>query len=308
MYKRVAALDLGTNTFHLIIAELEANSIKNILIARQKHVKLGEGGINKGIITPEAFARGIAALTEFNSILADYQVEAITAIGTAALRSAENGPEFIREVKDRTGIPIEIIDGDREASLIYQGVKLSDDLIQNTLIMDIGGGSVEFIIANGEQLLWKKSYPIGAAKLMAAFHHSDPITAEDIGHIHAHLDNQLDDLKLKAMEFKVQTLIGSAGAFETFLALSTSTYLREKTVCSTFDLDLLKQAFEEIITSNHQKREEDERIIPVRVDMIVVASVLARYIVSTLAIDTVKVSAYALKEGLLLDTAKRKPV
>lgn len=308
MHTRVAALDLGTNTFHLIIAELENKTIKKVLTARQKHVKLGEGGINKGIITAEAFARGIAALTEFSSILATYQVEVAAAVGTAALRSAKNGPEFIRQVKEQTGIQIEIIDGDREASLIYEGVKQSDDLLQNTLIMDIGGGSVEFIFANREQLLWKKSYPIGAAKLMATFHHSDPIIAEDINHIHAHLDNQLGELKLKAEEFEVKILIGSAGAFETFFALSAATSRAEKIACSTFNKDKLKQVFEEIITSNHQERERNKNIIPVRVDMIVVASVLAQYIIERLAIETVKVSAYALKEGLLINTTNQKPV
>lgn len=303
MSLRVAALDLGTNTFHLVIAEIENNAIKQIFFAEQKHVKLGEGGINKGMITEEAFARGIAALIEFSDKISSHNVQHIAAVGTAALRTAANGKDFIRQVNEKTGIQIEIIDGDQEASLIYAGVKQAVSLTENSLIMDIGGGSVEFLLANADEIFWKKSYPIGAAKLMAAFHQSDPISGNEIKEIHRHLDHILSDLKIKTQNFQPQKLIGSAGAFETFLALTTNETVSNRKNFR-FNLQELNVALNEIIESDHQQRERDKRIIPVRVDMIVVASILTKYIIEMLNINSVEVSTYALKEGLLLSAVQ----
>src|SRR5688572_14741017 len=116
MSVRVAVVDLGTNTFHLLIADVSENFIEEIVYSRQLHVKLGEGGITTGLITDAAFRRGIDALEEFNQIISRYNTQEVRAVGTAALRAAKNGNDFIAEVKERTGIQIEIISGDREAS------------------------------------------------------------------------------------------------------------------------------------------------------------------------------------------------
>ena len=160
--KRIAALDLGTNTFHLLIADVLDNKFEAVK-EEQAHVKLGEGGINSGLIADAPFKRGLDALQHFKSEIQRFSVDAIHATGTAALRSAKNGFAFINQVKTSTGIEIEIIDGDLEASLIYQGVRACVSLAPSALIMDIGGGSVEFIFCNDQTIFWKKSYPIGAA-------------------------------------------------------------------------------------------------------------------------------------------------
>ena len=152
---RVAIIDLGTNTFHLLIAETRGDQ-PEILYKTNVPVKLGEGRINDNIITPAAFERGINCLKDFSLIIADYQVYKISATATSAVRSAENGNEFVNAVNERTGISIETISGDEEAELIYQGVKLSGAITNLSLIMDIGGGSVELILCDTENLIWKK--------------------------------------------------------------------------------------------------------------------------------------------------------
>lgn len=304
MTHRIAALDLGTNTFHLIIADVSDGQIKNIVLAEQKHVKLGEGGITNGSITEAAFQRGLEALFDFSKLILQNSVETIQAVGTAAFRAAHNGPDFIRQVKERTGIQIEMIDGEREASLIYLGVKQAVDLNENSLIMDIGGGSVEFIFANANGIQWKKSYPIGAAKLMALFHHSDPISENNIQAILKHLDATLPELLIVSEKYKPQILIGSAGAFETFAALCQIKFngnLEEVKKSFLFNTSQLNLVITEILNSTHQQRLENPAILSVRTDMIVVASVLTQYIISKLQIKSVKLSAYALKEGLLLE-------
>ena len=303
MSKRIAALDLGTNTFHLLIADVAENQIKSIVHAEQSHVKLGEGGISKGLLSDEAQDRALAALTLFSASIRKFNVDEIRTAGTAALRSAQNTLGFMDKIREKTGLNIDVIDGDREAILIFKGVQQAVNTKGNYLVMDIGGGSVEFIIAAAEAILWKKSYPIGAARLMAVFHHSDPISEAERLAIHQHLDGLLTDLILEARKRGIEQLIGSAGAFETFASLSQfkqgHVLKAEKTY--SFDTAILNGVLEDIINSVHDERAANPLILPVRTDMIVVASILTRYVLQQLKISSVTMTSYALKEGLLVD-------
>lgn len=304
MKRRIAVLDLGTNTFHLMIADVAGNKIEQQVAAENRDAKLGEGGITNGIITDTAFERGLDALRFFQSVIAKHGADEIHATGTAALRSASNGSDFIRKARSETGIDINIIDGTREAELIYKGVRHAVDLAEPALIMDIGGGSVEFIFCDKHEVFYKKSYQIGAARLMALFHHSDPISEADTLAIHQHLDEQLADLKINAHIFKPQILIGSAGAFETFadlIALKFNTPPRSGKINFIFNTDHLYSVINDILKSTHEERVNNEAIIPVRKDMIVVSSILTTYIINELQIPEIVMSAYALKEGLLFD-------
>jgi len=219
MSKRIAVMDLGTNTFHLLIAEGSASDYK-ALVHEHDSVKLGEGGINKGIIQQASYDRGIASMQKFQDDIRKYDIKDVKAIATSALRNASNGQQFIDEVADKTGINIELIDGEQEAEYIYKGVKLAGGLAdQTTLIMDIGGGSVEFIIGNKDQLIWKQSFEIGAARLMDKFHHTDPISPASIEALNLYLGNTLTDLFKATKGTPVNSLIGSSGAFESFAEL-----------------------------------------------------------------------------------------
>lgn len=307
MTKRIAALDLGTNTFHLIIADVSDTGIQQVLLAKQIHVKLGEGGINKGEITNTAFKRGIDALSAFKKHIAENLVDRITAVGTAALRTATNGTAFIKEIKAKTGITIEIIEGDRESELIYKGVKQVIQFSDSSLIMDIGGGSVEFIFCDGDGIKFKKSFPVGAAKLMEMFHHSDPIAENEIWSIRDYLKPTLSELKSAADNHKPKILIGSAGAYETFAALCQleSDGITSSIVKSfNFDMNSLSKVLSDLIRSTHIERATNPAILSVRTDMIVVASILTNELIKTLKIQSVMMSTYALKEGLLIETSK----
>jgi exopolyphosphatase/guanosine-5'-triphosphate,3'-diphosphate pyrophosphatase len=305
MDKRFAVMDLGTNTFHLLIAEGDISNFKEV-VHQHIAVKLGEGGINKAIILPAAFERGINTMKDFSKLITDFNVQRIKAIATSALRNASNGQEFIDRVKTEAGIEIEIINGDREAAFIYAGVKASGLLSdQNSLIVDIGGGSVEFIIGNKGQLIWKQSFEIGAARLMERFHHTDPIQPAAIEALDLYLENSLTDLFEAVKQSPVSHIIGSSGAFETFAELIES----ERT--DTFDLKHIKSynfnetelldVTDRLILSSHTEREGNQLIIPVRVDMIVVASVFTRYVMRKLDIHRVSLCTYSLKEGVLAE-------
>lgn len=296
-------MDLGTNTFHLLIAEGSANNFTDILHLNEG-VKLGEGGINKGIIQPEAFERGIATMKRFRNHIDANSVDEIRAIATSAIRNASNGQEFIREVKEQAYIDIELINGEQEAAYIYEGIKASGVLTaENALIMDIGGGSVEFIIGNNTEVLWKESFEIGAARLMDKFHQTDPIPVTSIKEMSRYLDAKLIDLFGAALKHKPVKIIGSSGAFESFAEVIERTKGRsfdlKKIKSYEFDTDNLLDLIELLIKSNHSLRASIKGIIPVRVDMIVVASLLTIYMMQKMGIPDVSMSTYSLKEGVL---------
>jgi len=298
-------MDLGTNTFHLLIAEGDIHDFREI-VHEHIAVKLGEGGINKGMILPAPFERGLNTMKQFQTQIIKNNTQNIKAIATSALRNASNGKAFIDQVKTEAGIDIEIVDGDREAVFIYSGVKASGLLSsQNSLIMDIGGGSVEFIISNSSQLIWKQSFEIGAARLMERFHHTDPIPSASIEALNLYLENTLPDLFKAVKQIAISHLIGSSGAFETFAELienkRTDSFNLKKIKTYDFDEKELLNITDQIILSTHAERQGNKGIIPVRVDMIVVASLITRYIMQRVEINNVSLCTYSLKEGVLAE-------
>ncbi|WP_259066937.1 exopolyphosphatase [Mucilaginibacter sp. X4EP1] len=298
-------MDLGTNTFHLLIVEADQSGIKEI-VHQQQAVKIGEGGINKGFIQPAAFERGIKAMQHFGELIAANNVHQVRAIATSALRSAANGQAFIDEVKTQTGIAIEIIDGDAEATFIYKGVKADGCLSeQNSLIVDIGGGSVEFIICNKDEMLWKQSFEIGAARLMDKFHRTDPIPPDSINALNLYLEDCLKDLFIAAAKYPIENMIGSSGVFESYAEITEldkdKPFDIKQTKHYSFEPDKLLTLIERIVLSTHQQRLEAKGIIPVRIDMIVVASLLTRFVIEKLEINKVIMSTSSLKEGVLAE-------
>ena len=298
-------MDLGTNTFHLLIADGDIQDSTEV-VHEHIAVKLGEGGINKGLILPEPFERGLRTMKEFKAKIDSHNAQHVRAIATSALRNASNGKEFIDSVKEQTGIGIEIVDGNQEASFIYEGVKAAGLLSgANSLIMDIGGGSVEFIICNNKNLAWKQSFEIGAARLMERFHNTDPIPPASIEALNLYLENTLTDLFDAVNSIEIHNLIGSSGAFETFAELAafkrSDVFDLKKTKNYEFDHNELLTITDELILSSHAKREANLLIIPVRVDMIVVASLITRYVMQKLGITNVALCTYSLKEGVLAE-------
>lgn len=295
---KIAAIDLGTNTFHLIIAEHNEPELR-IIYKTNQPVKLGEDITKNNLIIPTAFERGINCLKEFKTILDQHQVDKIKATATSGVRSAKNGLDFIEVAKNDAGIIIDIIDGDEEAQLIYEGVKWSGAITGKSLIMDIGGGSTEFIICDENELIWKKSYDIGAARLMQTFFKSDPINKVDQNAINNYLSEELKALKFICDEFQPQALIGSAGAFETFAGMLNKELDLKTTSTAQISLTKYQELAENLIHSSHHERAAMEGLIPLRVDMIVMAAMLTNYIVKELTIKEMKLSTYDLKMGVL---------
>ncbi len=304
----LAVIDCGTNTFNLLIVELKNYAYTKIFNTRIP-VKLGEGTINKGLIDTIPFNRGINALTEFKKHLIQFNVAKTLAYATSAIRDAKNGTDFVIKTKLDLGIDITVIDGNREAELIYLGNRVAANINDNlVLIMDIGGGSTEFILANGQQIFWKQSFLLGAARLLERFTISDSITETEIKIIYDYLFNELQPLFIAIKLFPTVELIGSSGAFDSIIEMIHGEYngeplIKEK-ICYDVDISNYNKVASLVIKSNLQQRKEIKGLIPMRFDMIVVSSLLINFILKSLPINKLRVSTYSLKEGALVDFIK----
>ncbi|MCZ8216652.1 MAG: exopolyphosphatase [Cyclobacteriaceae bacterium] len=302
MQERTAIIDLGTNTFHLLIAE-QVKEQYAFIYRERLAVRLGQRGINEGIIQPDAIDRAIRALSSFKTTIDQYDATAIFAFGTSALRNAKNASEVVTAFKEKAGIDVSIISGDREAELIFMGVRsglaLGDDY---SLVMDIGGGSVEFIIGNQKEIVWKQSFEIGAQRLLEMFHHTDPIPAQEIDQLNRYFTTQLSPLFDALDQWKPETLIGSSGTFDT-LSDIYCIKLNLNKGADDIETPLTLQGFYDIYTELLIKNREARMAIPgmieMRVDMIVVACCLINFLLGQYSFKQIRVSTYALKEGIL---------
>lgn len=298
---KIAIIDLGTNTFHLLIVEIKDGKEK--IIHKEKiAVKLGEGGISEGNISKAAEERAVKTMLYFKDKINEEQVEQIFASATSAMRNASNGAEVIKHIYDATGISIKLISGLDEAKFIHQGVKKALEIGPDpALIMDIGGGSVEFIICNNIEVFWMQSFEIGAQRLLDKFHKHDPILPKDIEKLDDFLRKELAELKVKMDIYQPHHLIGSSGTFDTLIDINYQEKGIEKPDDISFSLSLedFDRMFNEIIHKTREERMAIPGMIEMRVDMIVVAVCLIQFLIENNEFMDIKVSTYALKEGLL---------
>jgi exopolyphosphatase/guanosine-5'-triphosphate,3'-diphosphate pyrophosphatase len=303
-HQPTAVIDLGTNTFHLLIAR-KAPAGFTTLYAEQFVARIGKGGISKGIITEEAYQRALHGLHGFKQKLEQYKIPAgrVFATATSAIRNASNGPALVADIETQTGIRVNIISGDEEAQLIYEGVKASLELNEhNSLIMDIGGGSVEYIICNQGGILWKKSFEIGAQRLLDRFMHTDPISVMSVMKLQEYVQEQLISLTNAVHQYAPAVLIGASGAFDTLTEIYNKKQQGFEATGSTsseLPVTAFKEIYELLLTKDNQQRLAIPGMLEMRVDMIVVASCLINLVLENYNISSIRVSAYALKEGLM---------
>lgn len=299
--KRVAIIDMGTNTFHLLIAEVRPSGFS--IVHREKvPVKIGVGGINQGIILHEAIERAVKTMCSFKKTISEAGTATVLAFGTSALRNAKNGAEVIARIESETSIQTRLISGHEEAEFIYQGARAAIALGQApSLIMDIGGGSVEFIIGNQDKILWSRSFEIGGQRLLERFQKHDPILPEEINSLFTYVDSELSPLVEQLKKHQPKTLVGSSGTFDTLSEIYC--FRHDIPVTETpetpFSIKAFDEIYEELLIKDRAARMQIPGMIEMRVDMIVVACCLIKYLLQVHKFDTIRVSSYSLKEGVL---------
>lgn len=297
-----AVIDLGTNTFNLLVFEHAADGIR-VVHSEDVPVFLGKDGIEKGMLADAAIQRGLAALQLLKERASGYGATSCKGFGTSALRSAKNADAIIGPAADM-GIHISIIPGGEEADLILAGVRQAVQFTgKPALVMDIGGGSIEFILATEKALMWKHSFELGVTRLRERIPTSEPITVDEEARIAAHLDDRLEPLYAIIERHEPHLLIGSAGSFDTLAAIVAAT--RDQPLDPTA-LSLPFSAMElDAISDRLLRMDREERLVVPglpehRVDTLPYALIAIERVLSAGAIRDLAWSKYALKEGAAL--------
>jgi exopolyphosphatase/guanosine-5'-triphosphate,3'-diphosphate pyrophosphatase len=300
---RKAVIDLGTNTCNLLVADPAPGGKFRTLYDRKLPVKLGRGGILREVLLPDAIERGIAAFENHAGTIRMYNADEVKVIATSAVRQASNRSEFLSLIKSKFGWDIEIIDGNREAELIFKGVKISLPLeLGKYLILDIGGGSIEFILAENELIVWKKSFKTGIARVLELFDLSDPILPGEIVVIEEWFSKNLKELWKICNEHQPLVIVGSSGAFDTFMDI----YEKEEPdlkirKASELPLEAFSGIHKQLIHSDTDTRSRIKGMDKIRVEMIVVASIFTNFILTKLKIQKLIHTHYGLKEGMMAE-------
>jgi exopolyphosphatase / guanosine-5'-triphosphate,3'-diphosphate pyrophosphatase len=299
---RIGIIDCGTNTFNLLVAEATRDQWHTVF-QNKLSVKLGVGGFEEQKLLPARMNRGLDAFAVHVQCTNNYQCEKVFAFATSAVREASNGAEFVAKAKEMTGVEITVIDGDREAELIWEGVRQSGALdAEPALIMDIGGGSTEFIIATRNEIIWKKSYLLGVSRLFDMVRPSDRMTQEEVKRLHALLEETLTDAKAQAASLRCKRLVGSSGSFDTLLAMHLHQSGQDMHAPEAFN-QLPIAGFPKmhawLMQSSLEERLKHPAIPSIRAEYMPLSSYLVKYILDWPGIRSITHSAYALKEGAI---------
>lgn len=298
-----AVIDLGSNTFNLLIADVKNNQL-NVAVNLEFPVKIGRGGLVDNLITEVAMQRAITALAQFKGYIDRFEITDITALATSAIRNASNGNVLTEKVKELFDINISIIDGIKEAEFIYNGAihsfKLPNDEI---LVMDIGGGSVEFIIGRGNHIIWKQSFDIGAVRLVEMFKPQNPINQIDIENIKLHILKVLQPLQSELLKYPLKTLVGTAGSFETMVdvVIKDLRVIPNSLSKNAFEIPLQEfEVFKEMmVKTTTEQRLKFQGMLDFRAEYIPIASLLIEIIIEMAGIKKLVCSNYSMKEGAL---------
>ena len=299
---KVAILDLGTNIFNLLLSEISGKTCKILKVVKIPSF-IGAGGFSTGKLSEEAMSKSIDALGKIREIIdQEGDVGFIKVFATSAFRDTVNGSEFANNIRDNFGFEVEIISGDREAELIYKGIRESFFVLdENVLMCDIGGGSNELIIADKEKILWKRSFNLGILRLKEQFKPSDPIKEEEVKMVNLYLEQELKPLFEVCKRYLPKLMIGSSGSFDTLREL----LYRENNTNPVRELDMteLGVLHQKLLVSNREERLRMPGMSPVRVDYMVLGSIFIQLVIEKCRISKLYQSSYSLKEGFMAEMA-----
>lgn len=303
----VAAVDIGTNSVHMVIAQVDQLGF-HIITAEKEVVRLGSGMTGFDVLEPEAMERGLAALRRMKQI-ANAHSALVRAVATSAVREAENGQEFVRRAQDEVGIDIRVISGSEEARLIALGVRRSLMLGNDRVLMiDIGGGSTEFTISEGHRTLLSQSLKLGAVRL------TDRFLSEKTGNGHlaklrAYANSTFAPLANDIRRIGFSRVVLSSGTCETLVRASLISDGREPSLSlngKTLSRSGLNGLVDQITECDSVEEISDiPGIDAKRAEIITAGAVLLQEFCRALKIDSCEYSDFALREGVLFDAAEQ---
>jgi len=309
MSELVAALDIGTNSFHLVIAKPVPGGFE--VVTREKDVvRLGHGGGDMKQLSEEAIGRGVKSLARLAEIASSHGAE-VRAVATSAVREAKNRSEFIKQVRKATGIDIEVISGVEEARLIHLGVLNAIGIHdQSMFVCDIGGGSTEVVVGLDDEVMFARSFKLGAVRLTDRFFAGTTLHPSAIPSCRSFIRSSLSVVAPEVMELGFEAVATSSGTAETIARIILHTRgASEPKSMNRFEFSA--DEVRSVVTALQSAPTIDERVKrfglePNRADIILAGALILEGVVDVFELKSLMFSDYALREGLLLDTLRRE--
>lgn len=302
--KRIAAIDLGTNSFHAVIVDIQSDGRYTPVDALKEMIRLGRNGVGKKM-SKEDMALGLEAMRKIKTLCDHRNVERIIAYATSAIREAPNGGDFVQMVIDELGIKIHPIPGYKEAELIGLAVQHGMALGEKTsLVMDIGGGSTEFVILNQTEIRYMVSRKIGVSRMTSDFIKSDPVKKKEIADIEKHYRKELSMLSGPVESNKPEVLIGSSGTMQNIAAMIAARQnLNVSLTLNEFEYS--KADFDDFyawfMLLDRKQRLKVTGLDEKRVDFILPGLVLVKFVLDKFGFNRVKTSVQAMREGIIIE-------
>ncbi|MBI5741773.1 MAG: Ppx/GppA family phosphatase [Nitrospirae bacterium] len=312
--KALAAIDMGTNTFRLLIADVRFNpgrgawSIREIFSERII-TRLGGGLSRGGLLKREAMTRSLSALEKFASVLPQYDINKVSAVATSALREAGNSGEFLTKVKQSTGLSIRIISGEEEAKKTATGMLIGIKIPETALMVDIGGGSTELIFALRGRPLLVQSLKLGVVYLAGKYMRKDPPSMQDLGRMN---DEIIREIMQAAGRFikrlnDTSLFIGTAGTVTSLSAIAggLTEFEHRKIHRSRLTREKVNNIYSDISRITARERGEFIPFESSRLDIIVPGTLILLRLMEIFGFREITVSNYGLREGILVDLCRK---
>jgi exopolyphosphatase/guanosine-5'-triphosphate,3'-diphosphate pyrophosphatase len=306
---RVAAMDLGTNSFHLLVAEVHPDGHLDPLVREKEMLRLGDAVSRYGAIPTTAADQAVATVRRFRLLAEAADATEVLAKATSAIRRADNGGEVVDRIEEETGVRVDVISGQEEARLIFGAVRASVVLDPApALCFDLGGGSLEVMVGDSGSLMLARSVPLGVARLSAEYVRSDPISKRDRRELRARIAELLAPLVSEVAPFEPKMAVGSSGTLEN-LAEMVAARREEDAPASLNQLTIsrgeLLALHERILASKAADRLAMAGLDERRVDLITAGSMVLATAMELFDLDELTISEWALREGIVLDAVGR---
>jgi exopolyphosphatase/guanosine-5'-triphosphate,3'-diphosphate pyrophosphatase len=308
--KNIAAIDVGTNSFHLIVVEYSASTGQFRTLAREKAlVRLGSGSSDMKYLSESAMTRGIQALRLFKKIAEAFNAP-IRAIATSAVREALNQEEFIRRAKIEAGIKIEVASGVEEARMIYLGIVQALPVFnKKVLCIDIGGGSTEYVVGKKNKILTSNSIKLGAVRLTDRFFPSGRVTEKAVKECRKYVRGMLTPIVREVGKYDYQQVIGSSGTIVNLAKIILSEREGRNEISFNnvhfIDKELFSVVDKILSIQNSADRVKIEGLDQSRADIIPAGAIILEQSFKEFGISELTVSEYALREGIIFDTMEK---
>ena len=309
-HRIVAAIDLGTNSLHMVVVEIEPNLPSFSIIGKEKEtVRLGNRDPETGNLKPEVMEKAINALDRFQEVAKTLNAETIIAVATSAVREAPNGKIFLERVKTELGLDVDLISGQEEARRIYLGVLSGMEFSDRPhIIIDIGGGSTELILCDSEKERVLSSTKVGAVRLTKEFITTDPISNSEFDYIQAYtrgkLERAVDEIKINLNNGKYPCLVGTSGTIETIAAIDARDKLGlEPSTLNGYEFTLsdLHRWIHRFQKMDHTERAQIPGMPDRRSEVILAGAIVLQEAMALLGVGSIKICERALREGVIVD-------